>query len=174
VNDPIAMLKKDHREVEDMLGKLQDSKPGPRRRGTVDRLEKSLALHMQIEEQLVYPLVEREVGHEAAEEAMIEHKLAREGLQQLRELVDKPGFAAAVDMVKAGIKHHVKDEEQEVFPQLKREIDRETLRALGDRVAVMKGGRPTARRAAKTPARKTAKRSAGKRAGRARKVAKSR
>jgi hemerythrin-like domain-containing protein len=162
LNDPIAILKRDHREVADILSKLADSKPGPRRRAAVAKLEKSLALHMKIEEELVYPLVEREVGHEEAEEATIEHNLARGGLKQLQDLVDKPGFGAVVDMVTAGIKHHVKEEEQEIFPELKRKIDRETLADLGDRVAVMKGGRPAARAGKRAPARKAAKKTTKK------------
>ena len=119
-------------------------------------------MHMKIEEELVYPLVEREVGHEEAEEAAIEHNLARNGLKQLHELVDKPGFGAVVDMVTAGIKHHVKEEEQEIFPELKRDIPREALADLGDRVVVMKGGRPAARAAKKAPARKRSSKAAKK------------
>jgi hemerythrin-like domain-containing protein len=68
----------------------------------------------------------------------VEHRLAREGLAELRRLVDEPGFGAAVAMLTAGIKHHVKEEEQEVFPELKRKIDRDELAELGDRVAAAK------------------------------------
>jgi hypothetical protein len=41
-------------------------------------------------------------------------------------------------MLTAGIKHHVKEEETEIFPELKRKIDRDELRDLGDRVAAAK------------------------------------
>jgi hemerythrin-like domain-containing protein len=138
VNDPVAILKRDHREVADMLKTLESSKPGARRRSTVDKLTAALELHMEIEERDVYPLVERLVGEEEAKEAMVEHGLARNGLRQLRELVDEPGFGAVVSMLTAGIKHHVKEEEQEVFPELKRKLHREQLRELGDTVAAAK------------------------------------
>src|SRR4051794_5382031 len=115
MNDPVAMLKREHREVEEMLTKLQDSKPGARRRSTVDKVVAALTLHMQMEEQIIYPVVQRVVGAEAEEEAEIEHRLAREALAHLQEMVDEPGFGAVVDMLKAGIKHHVKEEETEVF-----------------------------------------------------------
>jgi len=138
MNDPVALLKRDHREVADMLKTLESSKPGARRRSTVDKLTASLELHMDIEEREVYPLVEQYVGEEEAEEATVEHGLARTGLRQLNELVDEPGFGAVVAMLTAGIKHHVKEEEQEVFPELKRKLDREQLRELGDTVAAAK------------------------------------
>ncbi len=168
MNDPIAMLKRDHREVAELLTKLGDSKPGPRRRGNVDKIEQALTLHMRIEEQLVYPLVARAIGQEEAKEAEIEHGLVRDGLGQLRALVDEPGFGAVVEMLKAGIKHHVKEEEKEIFPELKRKIDRATLREVGDEIAAEKSPRGRRgqgrKRPASAPARKA--KATSRRAGR--------
>ena len=138
MNDPVAILKRDHREVAQMLKTLDASKPGARRRQTVDKLTQALELHMEIEERDIYPVVHRVVGEEEAEEAGIEHGLVREGLADLRRLVDEPGFGAVVAMLTAGIRHHVKEEETEVFPELKQKIDRDELRELGDRVAAAK------------------------------------
>jgi len=138
VNDPVAILKRDHRDVAHMLKTLESSKPGARRRQTVDKLAQALELHMEIEERDIYPVVQRVVGEEEAQEAGIEHRLAREGLAEVQRLVDAPGFGAAVAMLTAGIRHHVKEEETEVFPELKRNIDREELAELGDRVAAAK------------------------------------
>ena len=56
----------------------------------------------------------------------------------MNDLVDEPGFGAAVAMVTAGIKHHVKEEEHEMFPDLKRKLDRDQLFALGDEVEAAK------------------------------------
>ena len=143
--DPVVLLKKDHREVEAMLKTLAASKPGTRRRATVDKLDVALSTHMRIEEADVYPLVAELVGEDDAEEAGIEHGLAREGLAKIHELVDEPGFGAAVAMLTAGIKHHVKEEEQEMFPALKKKLDRSELLALGDTVTAAKKA-ATARR----------------------------
>ena len=93
---------------------------------------------MKIEEQDVYPLVARLLGKDEAQEANIEHGLARDGLDKLEDLVDQPGFGAAVAMLTAGIKHHVKEEEHEMFPDLKKKLDRRDLLALGDEVAAAK------------------------------------
>ena len=147
MNDPVAILKRDHREVAEMLKTLEASKPGARRRVTVEKLVTSLELHMEIEERDVYPLVAQRVGEEEAEEAGIEHRLARESLAEVQRLVDEPGFGAAVAMLTAGIRHHVKEEEREVFPELKRELDRDELGELGDRVAAAKRPRRRARAA---------------------------
>ena len=136
--DPVVLLKKDHREAEAMLKNLAESKPGARRRSTLDKLDAALRLHMEIEERAVYPLVDRLLGKDDAKEANIEHSLARDGLDKLHQLVDEPGFGAAVAMVTAGIKHHVKEEEHEMFPDLKQKLDRADLMALGDEVEAEK------------------------------------
>jgi hemerythrin-like domain-containing protein len=142
MNDPIAILKRDHREAAAMLKQLAESKkPSATRRKTTDKLAAALSLHMAIEEDLVYPLVAKRVGEEEEKEAEIEHGLARDGLSKMKALVDEPGFGAAVAMVTAGIKHHVKEEETEVFPELKSKLDRDELAQLGDDVAARKSQR---------------------------------
>jgi hemerythrin-like domain-containing protein len=136
VNDPIAILKRDHREAEAMLKELAASKkPSATRRKTTAKLVTALSRHMEVEEKLVYPLVDEYVGHEEEHEAENEHKLAREGLATIEELVDEPGFGAAVAMLTAGIKHHVKEEETELFPKLKAKLERDELAELGEAVA---------------------------------------
>ncbi len=136
--DPVTLLKQDHRDAAALLQVLKDSKPGARRRQTVDKLVRALQLHMEVEEQLVYPVVRRQVDAEQAEEASIEHQLARDALMRLPDLVDAPGFGAAVAMLTAGIRHHVKEEETEMFPDLKKKVDRSEVRTLGQQIAAFK------------------------------------
>jgi hemerythrin-like domain-containing protein len=101
---------------------------------------------MEFEEQRIYPLVAQEIDEESAEEASIEHELAREGLAEVNRLVDEPGFGAAVAMLTAGIKHHVKEEEGEMFPSLKQTLDRDSLSELGDELAATKSAQRRGRR----------------------------
>jgi hemerythrin-like domain-containing protein len=139
VNDPIAELKRDHREASAMLKTLADSKqPTPTRRATAEKLAAALRLHMEIEERFVYPLVEDRVGAEAEQEAENEHKLAREGVSKMLEFVEEPGFGAVVSMLTAGIKHHVREEETEIFPKLKKKLTRDELAELGEAVLAAK------------------------------------
>jgi len=138
MNDPIAILKRDHREASTLLKELAESEPGAARRKTTDKVSAALALHMEIEEKLVYPLVAERVGTDEEHEAETEHSLARDGIAKMNELVDEGGFGAAVAMVTAGIKHHVKEEETEVFPKLKEKLARDELAKLGDEVVAAK------------------------------------
>jgi hemerythrin-like domain-containing protein len=142
MNDPIALLKHDHREAAAMLKTLADSKPGATRRKTTQKLVAALTLHMAIEEELIYPLIEQRIGKDEEQEAETEHTLARDGLSKMTELVDEGGFGAAVAMVTAGIRHHVKEEETELFPELKGKLDRDELSSLGDAVVARKKAKP--------------------------------
>lgn len=138
MNDPLSLLRRDHREVKALLRDLAESKPGAKRERLLDEVERDLLVHMEIEEQVIYPAVERVEGAEKREEADVEHDLARDGLQKLRELVDGPGFAAVVEMVMAGVTHHVREEENEVLPRLKKKLSDDEWQSLGDQVAELR------------------------------------
>lgn len=138
MNDPMRILKADHREVEKLLDKLADSDEGAEREQMVEELAFKLTAHMEMEERIVYPPVKTEVGEEDEEEAEIEHNLAREGIQKLQELIEAPGFGAAVEMLKGGISHHVEEEEKELLPDLKDALSREEWLAIGDALAEAK------------------------------------
>ena len=160
MNDPMTILKADHRDVKKLLTALAESEEGPERERMAAEVGKALTVHMELEESLVYPLVEREVGKEDADEANIEHGLARDGLATMLSMVDKPGFGAAVEMLKGGIEHHVNEEETELLPELKEQLDRAAWLSLGD--AIVQG-----KKAAGVPApatQKTTKRSSKRRA----------
>jgi hypothetical protein len=97
-------LTHEHREAERMLAQLSSTEAGPE------------------EEMFVYPIaldVLDADDKEEVTEANNEHGLARDGLAQLHEFADEPGFGAVVDMLTAGIAHHVREEETELFPDLR-------------------------------------------------------
>lgn len=156
MNDPMTILKADHRDVKRMLSALAETEEGAERSKLAAEVEKALSLHMELEEQLIYPAVAQRVGGEDEEEAEVEHGLAREGLAKLREHVDQPGFGAVVEMLKAGVEHHVREEEGELLPELKSSLAREEWLALGDKLADAKAaaGMPVT----KPPARRSGKR----------------
>jgi hemerythrin-like domain-containing protein len=138
VNDPMTMLKADHRDAKKLLKTLAESGEGRGREHMVKELDQALTLHMAIEEKLVYPLVAKHISRDDEEEAEVEHGLAREGLAKLTELVAKPGFGAAVEMLTGGIGHHVKEEETELLPELKASLSRQAWLQLGDGIAEAK------------------------------------
>lgn len=130
--NPIMMLQADHRRVESLFARIAVSE-GDDRVNLVQELTKALRVHMELEERHVYPLLQREIDADLAEEAEVEHQLARDGLAQLEELTpDEPGFDGALAMVVAGIEHHVLEEESEAFPTLVAKLGPDRLEQLAE------------------------------------------
>lgn len=119
--DPTKLLEADHRLVEDLFKRI-DRAEGEQRLPLVRELETALKAHMELEEAVVYPAMVPVTGKDEVAEGNAEHELAR---KSLAEMVDKapddPGFGAAMEATKAGIEHHVTEEEGEVFPKLRKE-----------------------------------------------------
>jgi hemerythrin superfamily protein len=117
----LERLESEHRMVEQLFAELEEATEAEQQQPLVDQLEQALSKHMRVEESEVYPELAK-IDGEMEEEAETEHQLGRDGLDKLRQMVGEPGFGAAVAMLKAGIEHHVEEEEGEVFPKLRREL----------------------------------------------------
>jgi iron-sulfur cluster repair protein YtfE (RIC family) len=119
--DPTKMLEADHRHVEELFDAIDEAE-GDDRTPLIDELATALRAHMALEEEVVYPAMRPVVGEETVTEGNTEHELARKALEQMVDLApDEPGFGAALDATKAGIAHHVDEEEHEVFPKLRQD-----------------------------------------------------
>jgi hemerythrin-like domain-containing protein len=119
--DVTKILEEDHRKVESLFDRIEQAE-GDDRKPLIEELATSLRGHMELEEQVVYPAMEPVTGEETVEEGNAEHGLARKGLEDVLEMApDDPGFGAALDALKAGISHHVDEEEHEVFPKLRKQ-----------------------------------------------------
>jgi iron-sulfur cluster repair protein YtfE (RIC family) len=117
--DPTKILEADHRKVEDLFAAIEKAE-GDERTPLIDELATSLRGHMELEERVLYPVMEPVTGGESVQEANTEHELARKSLDEMIALApDEPGFGAALESVKAGIEHHVEEEENDVFPKLR-------------------------------------------------------
>jgi hypothetical protein len=170
----MRILKADHREAEKLMEQLGETEEGPEREALLDELTMKLTAHMEMEERIVYGPVAKHVGAEDEEEAEIEHKLTRETLRKLREMVAMPGFGAVVDMLKGGVSHHVKEEETELLPDLKDAASKDEWAAMGDKIAQAKraAGLPVPQAAQRKSAKRTTKKTTAKKAAAKKTVAK--
>jgi iron-sulfur cluster repair protein YtfE (RIC family) len=117
--DVTKILEHDHREAESLFDKIEKA-DGADRQPLIDELNTALRSHMELEERVVYPAMEPVTGAEPVQEGNTEHALARDGLDAMLALApDEPGFGAALESVKAGVSHHVEEEETEIFPKLR-------------------------------------------------------
>src|SRR3954470_16229549 len=148
--DVIEILEHDHREVEAMFTELESlrgvstDEEKSRRKDLADQVTIELVRHSVAEEVLVYPRVEKDISAEEAEHARKEHAEAEETLQRLEKLdADDPAFDDELATLMSEIRHHIEDEEGEMFAHMREVIDEDELRKLGKRVEAFKKVAPT-------------------------------
>jgi len=112
--DAIALLKADHREVEEMFEQFEKSRSEDKKAQLAQKICQALKVHTQIEEEIFYPAFLEATGNkDIHHEAEIEH----DGAKKLIAEIEASGptdeyFDARVKVLSEMIKHHVKEEEQ--------------------------------------------------------------
>ena len=129
----IALLMEDHEYVKKAFRAFEkmDEEDQP---GLVKQVCEALKVHTRIEEEIFYPAVRKAIkDQDLMNEAEIEHDSAKALIKQLERM--KPGdprFAATFTVLGEYVNHHVKEEEEEMFPKARRA--RVNLKALGARL----------------------------------------
>ncbi len=146
--DAITMLKADHREVEKLFKRFE--KAGDRaykeKRDVVDRIIEALSVHAAVEEQLFYPVTRETVPEtdDVVLESIEEHHVVKWLLQELEGMDPRDErFDAKVTVLIENVRHHVEEEEQEYFPQVREALGRNDLTDLGDAMVEARKTAPT-------------------------------
>lgn len=122
-HDAIALLKADHRHVEALFAEYESSKQAEKRNQLVDTICNELTLHAELEESKFYPVVKDALGDDTdlVDEAQVEHASLKWLIHQLQtEEPNSELHAAKVTVLKEYVSHHVKEEEKEMFPKVKK------------------------------------------------------
>ena len=135
--DAIALLKQDHRTVSALFEEFEKAEE-KEQSAIAQRVCQLLTVHATIEEELLYPAAkeafEDEENDDLVNEAEVEHGSAKELIAKIEGMTgEDEHFKATVMVLGEYIKHHVKEEEGQLFPELKKtELD---LKELGSRLA---------------------------------------
>ena len=140
--DALTLLKKEHDEVKEMLKDLDATtdraiKP---RQDLFGRLKFSLTVHEQMEEAVLYPaLKEHAETKDIVLEAYEEHDVVDTILGELeRTPFDDGIWRAKLTVMRENLLHHIEEEEDEMFGQVRKLFDEETLESLGDQMRTIK------------------------------------
>lgn len=133
------MLRGDHARVQEMFDRFENLTGRERKEKLVDQICTELEVHAQLEEEIFYPTVRAAIGDDdLMDEATVEHQSAKDLIAQLRSMsAEDDLYDAKVTVLGEYIKHHVKEEQSEMFPQARSSgVD---LKELGEQMRQRKG-----------------------------------
>ena len=139
----LELLESDHRKVEMLFDQYEDEKEGDEdtKRQLAERICAELTVHAQIEEELFYPWCKENIDDEEMdmlEEAYVEHASAKDLIAQIQGASEIDAtYDAKVKVLSEYIKHHVKEEENELFEEVA-SGNAEELDELGQEMAARK------------------------------------
>ncbi|MFI6932020.1 hemerythrin domain-containing protein [Streptomyces sp. NPDC050287] len=143
----IDELMTDHREVEELFGKIEALPSGDKNRKVyADQVTMELVRHSVAEEAYLYPAVREHLvnGNTMADREIEDHSKAEQTMKDLESCqADDPEFDRLIGTLMTEIREHVADEEENLFPQLRAACPAEALDDLGDKVRMAKKVAPT-------------------------------
>jgi len=121
--DAVALLRADHTTVEELFEKFEKPRDDAKKLQIAQLICMELKIHAAIEEELFYPAV-REVlpkEEDLLDEAEVEHASAKDLIAQIESgSPSDEKWDAKVTVLGEYIKHHVKEEQNEMFPKVKK------------------------------------------------------
>ncbi len=162
----IAMLKEDHRKVKGLFEEFEHAEEASAKRRIVATTIAELRVHAAVEEEIFYPALREAIDEEEkVDEAEEEHHVMKLVLSELEKMA--PGderYDAKYKVLAESVKHHVEEEESEIFPEVEDKLDQPEL---GKRMFARKeelqrrmGEGAGRKRARKAPSKKRPQRSA--------------
>ena len=127
-----ALLTEDHKAVKKLFKEFEKAEEDAQKDKLVKQICKELSVHAQIEEEIFYPAARPAIKEQdLLDEAEEEHGGIKAVVEELKGM--KPGdehYDAKVKVLSEYVEHHVKEEQDELFPKIKKaDIDTAELGA---------------------------------------------
>jgi hypothetical protein len=135
----LELLKQDHREVEEWLDEYDELKEdGDQKAELAEKICLALKVHARIEEEVFYPQArEATKDNDLIDEAVVEHATVKNLIAEIEAMeVGEELYDAKMRVLGEMVKHHIKEEEDELFPEL--EAAKVDLNAVGKEIAERK------------------------------------
>lgn len=130
--DAIALLESQHREVEKIFEMIDEAENPTEKKALARDVCDALAGHAAIEEQIFYPGVMKKETEDLLRESVEEHLAVKRMIADLLLIaVTDESFDAKIKVLKEMVEHHVEEEEEELFPQVKKNFAADILDEMG-------------------------------------------
>ncbi|GAA4203503.1 hemerythrin domain-containing protein [Streptosporangium oxazolinicum] len=145
--DAIVLLKDDHKTVEKLFKEFENAgeRAYKKKRDLVDQIIEELTVHAHIEERIFYPAAREGVPETSDHvlESVEEHHVVVWMLSELAGLDPQDErFDAKVTVLIENVRHHVKEEEEEWFPEVREAMGRKRLQEIGEEMEKARAGAP--------------------------------
>lgn len=119
--DATTLLRADHKLVSDLFEEYEKTRSTSKKKDIVTRICTELSVHAQVEEEIFYPAVKEALkDKELVPEATVEHAGVKDLIAQVEgQEPDGEMFDAKIKVLSEYVKHHVKEEQTEMFPKAK-------------------------------------------------------
>lgn len=119
--DATTLLRADHKLVSDLFEEYEKTRSTSKKKEIVARICTELSVHAQVEEEIFYPAVKEALkDKELVPEATVEHATVKDLIAQVEgQEPDGEMFDARIKVLSEYVKHHVKEEQTEMFPKAK-------------------------------------------------------
>lgn len=116
-----VLLRADHKLVNELFEEYEKTRSTSKKKDLVAKICTELTVHAQVEEEIFYPAVKNALkDKELIPEAMVEHATLKELIAQVEGVQpDGEMFDAKIKVMSEYVKHHVKEEQNEIFPKAK-------------------------------------------------------
>ncbi|HUP71332.1 MAG TPA: hemerythrin domain-containing protein [Acidimicrobiales bacterium] len=146
--DAITLLRNDHKTVKGLFVQFEKAGENAKKtkRDLVDKIIEELAVHAAIEEQIFYPAVREGLpdAEDTVLEGLEEHHIVKWTLSELDGLEpDHERFDAKVKVLIESVRHHMEEEEGEMFPEVRKALGRKRLSELGEQMEAARKIVPT-------------------------------
>ena len=137
--DALTLLTKDHELVKDLMNKMAKEDDPDQLSSMFEQLVDELSIHERIEEEIFYPALQKlPKAKEDVLEAFEEHHVVDDIIQHIDVETDDDKWKAKFTVMKENVEHHIKDEEEKLFPKAEKLLGREKLGELGAKMADLK------------------------------------
>ena len=112
--DAVALLKEDHRTVEELFAKFEKASGDKSKQKIAEQICLELSVHAKIEEEIFYPACEAKVDEDLLKEAYVEHDGAKVLIAEIMSGSEQSDqfYDAKVKVLQEQIEHHVEEEEK--------------------------------------------------------------
>jgi hemerythrin-like domain-containing protein len=144
--DAIVLLRDDHKKVKQLFQRFEGLGPNASKakKEIVDKVIEELSVHSAIEEMILYPVAREVIADESVVlEDLEEHHIVKWTLSELDDMQpEDERFDAKVKVLMEMVRHHIKEEESDLFPEMRAALGRKRLQEIGAALAKAKPNAP--------------------------------